>query len=243
VSAADGSTYPRCVAQPSESRPTGAPAPAGSAAAQPARPGTHAAQPARPGTHATYRERLRAPWWLWIAAPGLTALFSAELFLGAGPWVWVPYVVLVPASLLGLWLLGRVRVAVVDGELSVGGARLPVHRITGVTVLGPAQRTLLLGPAAHRHARIVQRPWVPGALQIHLDDLDGSTDRVPYWMVSSRRPAALAAAILAARAEPTRGGGAGTGAAGVSAADTGSDTGSGLDVDDRRPPGEVPPDR
>ncbi|MDT5038717.1 MAG: hypothetical protein QOE03_3902, partial [Micromonosporaceae bacterium] len=65
------------------------------------------------------------------------------------------------------------------------------------TVLGPAEKRLLLGRSAHPYAFVVQRPWINGAVQVHLDDAD---DPTPYWVVSSRRPAALAAALLAARA-------------------------------------------
>jgi hypothetical protein len=43
----------------------------------------------------------------------------------------------------------------------------------------------------------VQRPWIKGAVQVHLDD---PSDPTPYWVVSSRRPATLASALLAARA-------------------------------------------
>lgn len=138
---------------------------------------------------------------------GLSAVFSAEVFLGAGRWVWVPYAIVLPVTGLGLWLLGRMTVTITDGELRAGGGRLPVHRVAGVTVLGPAEKRLLLGPAADRRAMIVQRPWLPGAVQVHVTgtQLDGSAGAPPYWMVSSRRPAALAAAILAARSTSGRG--------------------------------------
>ena len=45
-------------------------------------------------------------------------------------------------------------------------------------------------------AFVVQRPWVPGAVQIVLDD---PADPTPFWVVSSRHPVRLAEAILAAR--------------------------------------------
>lgn len=138
------------------------------------------------------------PWWLWLPALGLAALFAAEVYLGApGLHTWVPYAILLPLTALGLWRLGRLRVAVEDGELRVDDARLPVRFVAGVTVLGVAEKRLLLGTAAHPHAFVVQRPWVRGAVQIHLAD---PADPTPYWVVSSRRPAALAAAVLAARA-------------------------------------------
>jgi hypothetical protein len=144
-----------------------------------------------------HNERLAVPWWLWAAGLALAGMFAAELHLGAsGPRGWLPYAVLLPLAAAGLWLLGRLRVAVTDGELLVDDARLPVRYVAGVTVLGPAEKRLLLGQAAHPYAFVVQRPWVPGAVQVHLDD---PADPTPYWVVSSRRPAALAAAVLAER--------------------------------------------
>jgi hypothetical protein len=41
-------------------------------------------------------------------------------------------------------------------------------------------------------AFVVQRPWVRGTVRIYLDDPD---DPTPYWVVSSRRPQALLAAL------------------------------------------------
>jgi Protein of unknown function (DUF3093) len=138
------------------------------------------------------------PWWLWLPALGLAALLAAEVYLGApGPATLVPYLVVVPGAAAGLWALGRLRVAVEDGELRVDDARLPVRYVAGVTVLGPEEKRLLLGTASHPYAFVVQRPWVRGAVQVHLDD---PADPTPYWVVSSRDPAALAAALLAARA-------------------------------------------
>ncbi|NJC68375.1 DUF3093 domain-containing protein [Planosporangium thailandense] len=145
---------------------------------------------------ARYAERLRVPWWVWPPALAFAALMAAEVYLGAGRWIWVPYVILLPATAAGLWALGRLRVAVEDGELRVDDARLPLRYVGGVTVLGVDEKRLLLGTAAHPYAFVVQRPWVKGAVQVHLDD---PNDPTPYWVVSSRRPATLAAALLAAR--------------------------------------------
>jgi hypothetical protein len=146
---------------------------------------------------ADWSERLHVSWWLWPPALGLAALLAAEVYLGApGQPVWLPYAVLLPATGLGLWRLGRIRVAVVDGELRVDDARLPVRFVSDVTTLDPNGKRLVLGPHAEPYAFVVQRPWVSGAVQVFLDDPD---DPTPYWVISSRRPAALAAAIQAAR--------------------------------------------
>ena len=68
--------------------------------------------------------------------------------------------------------------------------------ITEVNVLDSAGLRALLGPLAERDAFVVQRPWVGTAVRVVLDD---PADPTPYWIVSSRRPAKLAAAIVAAR--------------------------------------------
>jgi hypothetical protein len=146
-----------------------------------------------------HAERWRVPWWLWPPALALAALLAAEVHLGApGARAWLPYAILLPATAVGLWTFGRLRVAVEDGELRVDDARLPVRYVAGVTVLGVAEKRILLGTAAHPHAFVVQRPWLKGAVQVHLND---PGDPTPYWLISSRRPTALAAALLAARAD------------------------------------------
>ncbi|MGH3655263.1 MAG: DUF3093 domain-containing protein [Micromonosporaceae bacterium] len=147
---------------------------------------------------ARYAERLILPWWLWIPALGVAGLLAAEIHLGApGVRSWVPYVVLLPLAAVGLWWLGRIRVAV-DGEtLVVDDAKLPVRYIAKIESLSPDQKRELLGPHAHPLGFVVQRPWVRGAVKVTLDDPE---DPTPYWLVSCRRPEALADAVTRARA-------------------------------------------
>jgi Protein of unknown function (DUF3093) len=143
-----------------------------------------------------YAERLGVPWWLWLMALALAGLLAAEVFLGApGFATWIPYFVLVPLTGFALWWLGRIRVAVADGEFRVDDARLPVRFISRVGVLDAEAKREALGPRADPYAFVVQRPWVRGAVLVVLDD---PTDPTPYWVVSARRPARLAEALLAA---------------------------------------------
>jgi hypothetical protein len=146
-----------------------------------------------------YAERLVLPWWLWLVGLVVTGLLAAEIHLGApGLRSWVPYVVLLPLTVLGLWWLGRIRIAVADGVLQVDDARLPVRYIATVETLTPERKRELLGPAAHPLAFVVQRPWIRGAAKVVLWDPE---DPTPYWVVSCRRPDSLAAAVRAARPE------------------------------------------
>lgn len=144
-----------------------------------------------------YSERLTVPWWSWPPALGVAALLAAEIGLGApGLKTWVPYAVLLPLTALGLWWLGRIRVAVEGDQLLVDDARLPVRFVADAIPLDAAGRRELLGVGADPLAFVVQRPWIPGAVQILLDDPD---DPTPYWVVSSRRPDQLAAALSGVR--------------------------------------------
>jgi len=143
-----------------------------------------------------YRERLTVPAWWWLAAPGLAALFAAEIFLGApGLATALPYVLLIPAVVVGLWWFGRVVVAVTDDELHVDDARLPLRFVAAVRPLTQMETRDLLGPNAEPYAFVVQRPWVRGAVRVDLND---PADPTPYWVVSSRRPTELAGVIKAA---------------------------------------------
>ncbi|MDM4718082.1 DUF3093 domain-containing protein [Micromonospora sp. WMMA1363] len=146
---------------------------------------------------ATYAERLSLPWWLWLGGLAAAVLLAAEVWLGApGVRAWLPFAVLLPATVAGLAWLGRIRVAVRDGELRVDDARLPARFVADVVPLDAAGRREVLGVGADPLAFVVQRPWVAGAVQVVLDD---PADPTPFWVVSTRRPVELATALIAAR--------------------------------------------
>jgi hypothetical protein len=153
-------------------------------------------------TTVAYQERLTPPWWWWLLGLGGTGLLVTPIGLGA-PGALRPVLLAGPvlAVAAGLGWLGRVRVAVAvppggpggDGdELQVDDARLPVRFIREVVPLDAAGRRALLGTGADPLAFVVQRPWIPGAVQVVLDD---PADPTPYWLVSTRAPKRLAAAL------------------------------------------------
>ncbi|HEX2418313.1 MAG TPA: DUF3093 domain-containing protein [Micromonosporaceae bacterium] len=151
-----------------------------------------------------YAERLVLPWWLWTCGFAVAGLLAAEIHLGApGLRSWVPYTILLPLTGLGLWWLGQIRIAVAGDVLEVDDARLAVGYIAAVEPLTTEQKRQLLGPGAHPFAFVVQRPWIRGAAKVTLSDPD---DPTPYWVISCRRPARLAAAVeTAAGSRPYRG--------------------------------------
>jgi len=140
-----------------------------------------------------FTERLAVPVWMWAAGLALAALLAAEVHLGySGVRAWVPYVVLLPGTAALLWWLGRLRITVADGELQVDDARLPVALLSGAEPLDAARTRRALGPELHPYAFVVQRPWVRTAVRLTLDD---PADPTPYWLVSTRHPQALVAAL------------------------------------------------
>jgi Protein of unknown function (DUF3093) len=144
-------------------------------------------------TEIAYQERLSVAWWLWPAALAASALVAAELGIGAfalrSPLTYLASGLL---ALGGLMALNRIRIAVGGGELRVDDAHVPLSAIGQVTVLDAQARRDLLGQDADPLAFVIQRPWIPCGVRVDLNDPE---DPTPYWYVSSRRPAELAAVL------------------------------------------------
>jgi hypothetical protein len=158
------------------------------------------AAPARPAPPSGL-ERLGLPWWAW--PPGLVAgaLVGIEVNMGL-PKIpfWVPYVVVLPLAVLVLWRLGRMHVGVgpgPDGEPEVwaGAAHIPTRFVGRTDVVRGEGKRLALGPQLDPAAHVLHRPWVPAAVRLEITD---PADPTPYWVVSTRRPERLLAAIRGA---------------------------------------------
>jgi Protein of unknown function (DUF3093) len=145
----------------------------------------------------SYDERWIVPWWWWPSALGLAALVAAELHAGApGTRAWLPYVVLLPLVLVLLAIGSRGRVHVRDGVLHVPGARIPLEHLGDAVVLDRESLRRQAGPMADRDAFLVSRPWLHSAVRLMVTDPDDDT---PYWVVGTRHPEQLVAAVSAAR--------------------------------------------
>ena len=145
-----------------------------------------------PGAPA-YDERLVPPPWVWLAVLAVALVSAAALHSGAGGWrAVVPYAVLLPAAVVGLLLASRGRITVADGVLHVPGARIPLDHLGGVTPLNREATRRLRGPLAEPRAFVVTRGWLAESVRVQVEDPDDDT---PYWLVGTRRPAELAAAL------------------------------------------------
>ena len=91
-------------------------------------------------------------------------------------------------------------VAVEDGVLTAGRARIPVALTAGTEAFRGREATQARGPGLDARAFTLFRGWVDPVVRIALNDPD---DPAPYWLVSTRRPEELRAALAAERAAPT----------------------------------------
>jgi hypothetical protein len=149
----------------------------------------------------SHDERLHVPW-SWWPVVSLIVLFGV-FEVGSG-FNWQVLVVvaifLVGFFIVPLILSGLLRVRVGDGVLRVGKDELPVMSIKGVQALDRQQTRSRLGPQADPAAHHVVRGWIGPSVMLRL----ANPDPVPYWVVSTRRPDDLAAAITAARSRGGR---------------------------------------
>ena len=145
----------------------------------------------------TYEERLVAPPLWWLGGLALAVLLAAGIHSGGeGARAVVPYVVLPAAALAWLAHASRGRIAVADGVLHVPGARIPVDVLGGVTPLDRDATRQVRGPLAEPRAYVASRPWLSSSVRLQVEDPEDDT---PYWLIGTRRPQELAAAVAAAR--------------------------------------------
>ena len=69
---------------------------------------------------------------------------------------------------------------------------LPLEYVSGCIGLDPATLRRVVGREGDPSAFVSIRPWIGAGVQIWLDDPD---DPTPYWVVSTRHPDRLVAAL------------------------------------------------
>jgi hypothetical protein len=140
------------------------------------------------------------PWWWWAVAlvvvvPSveIVVVFAPEM-TSHGSWLraLVAGLVTIAAIAALLLSLSRSEVEVDRGGLRADRDLLPPTAIGRVRVLDRTTARLVLGREARADAHLSIRPWVHTAVQIEVRD---PADRTPYWVVGSRRPTELAAAL------------------------------------------------
>ncbi len=141
----------------------------------------------------TYRERLTAPlsWWIAVVAFGL--VWGWIMLVATNRPIAVGTAVLATVVAGGLvWSYGSIVVQSGPDGLRVGSAHLPRAHIGSVEALEPRGFREQLGPQADARAWLRTRPYIEAGVRVAVED---PSDPTPYWLVSSRRPEAVAAAL------------------------------------------------
>jgi hypothetical protein len=139
-----------------------------------------------------YRERVQVPpaWWVLAGLFAASLLLAVGYYLGAGWGIGVTLLALLVAA--AIFTTAGLVLEVGPDELRVGRAVIDRRYLGEVRPLDAAATRRRAGVEADARAHLVLRPWVPTAVELTLAD---PADPVPYWLVSTRRPAALARAL------------------------------------------------
>lgn len=151
-----------------------------------------------------YRERLFAPPLWWVVAMITMLMFGAIVWTGFDLLITIAVfaaLIAITAAFLLNW--GRAVIEVTAGELRAGDATLPLAMTGEVRALSEAQTRALRGPRADPNAHTLIRPYLRYAVYI---EVTGPQPASPYWLVETRHPAELAAAIESSRPVVSPGG-------------------------------------
>ena len=140
-----------------------------------------------------YAERLTVPLRWWVQG----TMFVASLWLAvlaATPEVVAWSVTALAMAVMVAWFVGygRPRVSVDGTTFRAGRAHIPLDLVGPVTALDADAVRRQAGVDADARAYLLLRPYLKRGVRVDIDD---PADPTPYWLVSSRRPDRLAAAL------------------------------------------------
>jgi DUF3093 family protein len=145
----------------------------------------------------SYRERLSVPAGWWVLAVVCVALLGTEVWAGLGGFIpLLTYVVLalIVGAVLVNWSTAVIEVT--SGTLRAARATLPLDQVGKVVALDAEEAARLRGPRADPAAHLLLRPYLKRAVYVEVAD---PASGVPYWLLATRRPDELAAAIQRSR--------------------------------------------
>jgi hypothetical protein len=148
-----------------------------------------------------YRERLWASPWMFVA----TALVIPASLLVFAPISMVAGVItaiVLYSGCVALLVLASPVVEVRDGKFTAGKAQIETRLLGDAEASVGEEARQERGPRLDVRAWLLIRGWVDGVVRVPLED---ENDPAPYWLVSSRRPTKLAAAINRSRRPASQG--------------------------------------
>lgn len=142
---------------------------------------------------AIYQERLHVPLRWWVQATMFLATVWLAFTVAMPAWMAATASLALFALVFGIFLwMGSAVVEVRDGTLHAGPASIPLAQLGYAEALDKETTRLVHGVDADARAFLVTRPYIGRSVKVAVDD---PRDPTPYWLISSRHPRQLAAAL------------------------------------------------
>ncbi|PUA79655.1 DUF3093 domain-containing protein [Nocardioides currus] len=144
-----------------------------------------------------FAERLSVPLRWWVQGTMLVATLWLALVVAVPEtvaWTVTGLALALMAGLFGAY--GAARISVDGDELRAGRAHISTRHVGAVTALDADGMRLQAGRDADVRAYLLLRPYLKRGVRVDLTD---PADPAPYWLLSSRRPERLVAALMAER--------------------------------------------
>jgi hypothetical protein len=149
-----------------------------------------------------YRERLRVPLVWWLLAVPTVLILGATLYAGlTEPWPVIIMASFAAGCAAFLISLGLATVEIRNGALRAGKAVLPLTAVSEVVSLDEKQTMRLRGPRADPAAHLYSRPYLKESVYLAVAASHPAAGSGPYWLIGTRHPAELAAAIERCRVQ------------------------------------------
>jgi hypothetical protein len=142
-----------------------------------------------------YRERLLPGPWTFITT-ALVIPASLLVFLPINAEVGVVVAILLYAACVAALIVTSPVIEVTETALVAGRASVPLENVGAAKGFVRAEATLERGRRLDARAWLVIRGWVDPVVRIDILDPE---DPAPYWLVSTRQPAAVVSALAEAR--------------------------------------------
>ncbi len=144
-----------------------------------------------------YRERLWPSPWVFIST-ALVVPASLLVFLPISMLAGIVCAIVLYGAVVITLILTTPTVVVTDDTFTAGRARLPRTAVEKAEPFEGRDATAERGTSLDARAWLLLRGWIPGVVRVELNDPD---DPTPYWLISTRRPKRLAAALSSESSE------------------------------------------
>ncbi|MDQ6642409.1 MAG: DUF3093 domain-containing protein [Actinomycetota bacterium] len=142
---------------------------------------------------AGYRERLTVPLRWWVQTTMFLATIWLALVVSTPGWLaWTATGVCTAIGFGLLLYLGSALVEVTAGQFRAGRARIPTRLLGTAEPLDKDATRRVLGVEADVRAYLLTRPYLKRSVRVPVRD---PADPTPYWLVGTRHPHRLAAAL------------------------------------------------